>query len=130
MRTLRLLCVAVLLALPSVAQQAGGPNVFHERKEIDTGIISTSGTSIIFPDTIGTYHNQFEVIFTGAPATATINVYGRMRGGTLSASLGTSSATTSAIIPVSGPYDGYQVTASWTGGTSPHATINRTGIGN
>ncbi|HWY55738.1 MAG TPA: hypothetical protein VNZ03_14820 [Terriglobales bacterium] len=96
-------------------------------KETDQQTLSISGNTLTFPDTVGTQSNSFEVKVTGAPTTLSITVSGCMRGGTCT-TLATSTSTSNQVISTAGgPYDNYQLTGTWTGGTSPTLLVNRTG---
>lgn len=96
-------------------------------KEYETQTLSVSGQSLTFLDQIGTQTNQFEMLIAGTPATFTATVTGCMRGNTCVA-VGSYTGTANATITVlSGPFDKYLFSATWTGGASPSVQVNRTG---
>lgn len=121
-----LFLVISLFAVASFAQNEAPPTN-NNNKEKATFTVINSGDSVKFLDTIGTVSNQFEVRVLNAPASLSVTVTGCMRSGTCSAALATSSGTGSQLLTVSGPYDYYTVTASWTGSSNGNGVqINRT----
>jgi hypothetical protein len=113
-----------------------GPSTIGFSKELDSavwggpnGAALASGASAKYLDQLGTIDNQFEVVIQNAPATVSVSITPYMRGGTAGTPV-TSTSTTSSIQSVTGPYDYYLVTVSWTGGTAGQTsiTVNRTGV--
>ena len=96
-------------------------------KETDQQTLAVSGNTLTFPDTVGTQSNTFEVKVTGGPATLTVTVNGCMRGGTCQVLATSTSTSNSNLTTAGGPYDNYQLTGTWTGGSSPTLVVNRTG---
>lgn len=125
MKWLRNLALLVLLAnsLAAVGQVANAAC----SKETDQQTLSVSGNTLTFPDACGTQTQTFELVITGAPATFTATLVGLGRGGTTVTLASTSATTANQFLYGSGgPFDKYQITASWTGGTAPTVTANRT----
>jgi hypothetical protein len=125
MKWLRNLALLILLAnsLAAVGQVANAAC----SKETDQQTLSVSGNTLTFPDSCGTQTQTFELVITGAPATFTATLVGLGRGGTTVTLASTSATTANQFLYGSGgPFDKYQITASWTGGTSPTVTANRT----
>ena len=116
--------VLVILALVAAAS-AQVSNVACT-KEQDQQTLSVSGNTLTFPDSCGTQTGTFELIISGAPATFSATISGVMRGGT-STALASTTLTSNVILQTQGgPYDKYTFTATWTGGSSPSVTVNRT----
>lgn len=112
-----------------LGQSVVAPFRVTPNREIASATITVSGTPILFQDGNGSISNVFELVVTGSPASLTVNVYLCMRGQTCGATpVATSSGTGSQILTASGPADNYEVVTSWTGGTSPTVTINRTAV--
>lgn len=96
-------------------------------KETETQTATVSGQVLTFQDALGTQSNQFELVIAGGPATTSIPIQGCMRGGTCT-TLVTSTSTANVVLTLlGGPYDKYVITPTWTGGTNPTITFNRTG---
>jgi len=112
----------LLLASVAAAQVLKPPG----QAETDQQTLTVSGNTLTFIDTLGTQTEQWELKPTGTPATLSVTISGCMRGGTCS-QVGSSSATTASVLQTTGgPYDTYQVTGTWTGGSSPTLVVNRT----
>lgn len=125
----RIFCV-LMLSLAGFAQtQPTGPNKIPLASQADTGTFSASGQTLFFKDGAGMVSNQFEIVVNNSPATLTLNIYGCMPGGTCTPSpLASTSGTSSQNLAVTGPYDSYQVTETWTGGSSATSIkVNRLG---
>jgi|GEM_PF-5188349 len=125
----RIFCV-LLIAVASFAQQGPtGPKQLSSAKEVDSATFTASGQTVRFQDLLGTVSNQFEIVVNNAPASLTLTISGCMRGGTCTPSpLASSSGTARQTLSVTGPYDYYNVTETWTGGSaSTNIKVNRTG---
>jgi hypothetical protein len=126
MWVLLVLVLALLLyalAEPAQAQELTGGGT----AEFDTRVISTSGNTVTFPDTLRALSGSFEMVVAGGPATVSVTLNGCMRGGTCTA-LTSSTSTANTVLSVSGQaFDNYQITGSWTGGAGVTLTFNWTG---
>lgn len=98
-------------------------------RSVDTGTISTSGKVFTHTNTIAELNVNVEYVISGSPTITSIILQGCMRGGTCQ-TLSTYSASTNTVISVTGLYDSYTVTPTWTGGSSPTVTINWLGTSN
>jgi hypothetical protein len=95
--------------------------------EKESQTLSVSGNTLTFQDGCGTQSDTFELVVSGTPATLACSLNGLMRGGTSSGTLASTTSTTGGIlVGYGGPFDKWQITCTWTGGTSPTVTANRT----
>lgn len=126
-----LVLVLCLCAVAAFGQNEAQPTI-RDKVEKATFTFVTNGDTVKYPDYSGTITNKFEITPLNAPGTLTANVFGCMRGTTCSASpLATSSGTGNQVLTVTGPFDYYNVTTSWTAQSNGNGvTINRTGIPN
>lgn len=122
MKFLRALTIFGLLTGLVCAQIVNGKGT----REDDSRITAISGADLTFQDALGTQSNSWEILIAGAPATMSIVVQGCMRGNTCT-TLTTNTSTTSSTITTSGLYNYYKFTPTWSGGTNPTVTVNRTG---
>lgn len=128
-RVRTLLLVLCLCATAAFGQNEAKPT-FTNGLERATFTALISGDPIRFFDNSGTITDRFEISPLNAPATLTVTIAGCMRGGpTCSATLATSSGTGNQTLTVTGPYDYYNVVASWTVPSNANGVlINRTAI--
>lgn len=126
-RVRTLLLVLCLCATAAFGQNEAKPT-FTNGLERATFTALISGDPIRFFDNSGTITDRFEISPLNAPATLTVTIAGCMRGGpTCSATLATSSGTGNQTLTVTGPYDYYNVVASWTVPSNANGVlINRT----
>lgn len=118
MRNSRMYGIAVLMLLATSMCLGQG------RKDTDWGTISTSGSQLVFNDSLGAPSSTFEMVISGAPATVSIVTSGCMRSGTCDV-LDTYTTVANSNRPINGVYDYYKVVASWTGGSTPSVRVNK-----
>lgn len=124
MRRIKYWLGLVLLTVLALGADSLGQAAYN--KDVQAQTISTSGNSITFINGIGALNEVFEFIVSGSPTTLTITTQGCMRSGTCD-TLDTYLQTSSANRKVTGLYDNFKVTASWTGGSSPTVKANYLG---
>lgn len=98
-------------------------------KAVDAKTISVSGTVFTHINTIAELNVNVEYVIAGSPTITSIIFQGCMRGGTCQI-LSTYTSSTSTVISITGLYDSYTVTPTWTGGTNPTVTVNWLGTSN
>lgn len=98
-------------------------------KATDARTITVSGAVFTHINAIAELNVNVEYLISGSPTITSIIFQGCMRGGTCQ-TLSTYTSSTSTIISVTGLYDFYTVTPTWTGGSSPSVTINWLGTSN
>ena len=92
-------------------------------KAVDTKTISTSGQVFTHLNIIGEVNVNVEYVISGSPTITSIILQGCMRGGTCQ-TLSTYLSSSSGVVSVTGLFDQYTITPTWTGGSSPSVTIN------
>jgi len=102
-----------------------------QMKDQERGTIDASGQSVTFLDRYGSGTLTFEVNIGGSPSAMSVTFQGCMRGGTCTTLTPVSGSnpytgTTSGVVTVTGGYDYYTATATWTG--TAVVTINKVGI--
>jgi hypothetical protein len=134
------LLVLVLLAIMALwATQAHAQAAYNMDR--DSGKITTSGGTWTHTNRIGSLNITFEVLINGSPTSSTVTIQGCGRGNLASYGstnglnglqansatcdvLDTYTANVSANRKITGLYDSYIVTATWSGGTSPTVQVN------
>lgn len=118
-----------VLALAVLCWLCGAANAQLGNQRVQESILLTvSGTTATFFDSLGSTSDTFEYVITGAPATSSIVLKGCMRGGTCITIETFTDVVTNAIRYMSGSdYDNIQITWTFTGGTSPTLKINWSG---
>lgn len=113
----------LLVMMPLIACCAFAQSRSYNSQTI---IVNGASTSQIF-NYIGGINASFEELITGVPATVSIVISGCKNGGTCN-TLDTYTTVANAIRTpsISGVYDYFKVSASWTGGASVSVTINTT----
>lgn len=124
----KIILLFALISSLAVAQQIQ-PTLVHPSKETATGNINQSSAPIYFKDGNGSVANEFEIVVSGSPSALAVNVYGCSPSNTCTATaLATSSGTGSQNLLACGPYDNYEVLATFSGGTSPSIIVNRVAV--
>lgn len=136
----RLTYLLVLLAIMALwATQAHAQAAYNMDR--DSGKITTSGGTWTHTNRIGSLNITFEVLINGSPTSSTVTIQGCGRGNLASYGstnglnglqansatcdvLDTYTANVSANRKITGLYDSYIVTATWSGGTSPTVQVN------
>jgi hypothetical protein len=111
-----------LLLVPLLAFALFG-DVHHEQT-----VFTVSGTSQTIGNPSGAVSASFEELITGSPSTVSIVIQGCMSGKTCT-TLETNTSTTAAQVrspTIPTVYDYFNISASWTGGTSTTVTVNST----
>lgn len=92
-------------------------------KSVDTGTITTSGRAFTHQNVIGEVNVNVEYVISGSPTITSIVLQGCMRGNTCQ-TLNTYTSSSNGVVAVTGLYDSYVITPTWTGGSSPAVQIN------
>lgn len=139
-----MLCLCALIVGTLQAQQPYGTPTYQNTQVWDTytanaGQISAASLAWTHYERLGYTAGSLQFAFqiTGTPSTLSAKVQPCMRnptdqptGGTCPASAAvTSTATSSFVLSLSGPWDYYMVTVTWTGGGITAITNKVTGIG-
>ena len=122
-RGLRLALAALVLSVLSAMLWSSSAWAQAPGLERDNYVISASGGTVQLNNLIGITAFSMEVVISGSPASITVMTTGCMRGGTCDV-LDTYTTVANAIRQIQGNYDNYQVTATWSGGTSPTVKLN------
>jgi hypothetical protein len=122
----KILFVMILLtAIVSSAQQTVKKD--SGTITVSGGAVGTVGGAFQLNNDLGMVTNGFEIIVTGTPATLSVITKGCMRGGTCDTlDTYTTVANANRKPTISVPYDYFEISATWTGGSSPTVRVNRT----
>ena len=120
----RVLIASVFLACSLCAQDSNNP-----KRDSPAFSAVASGATLTIDNWRGDGNQSFEYIINGAPATSSIVLSGCMRGGTCE-TIETYAVVANSIRNYSGPkvYDTFTVVPTFTGGTNPSLTVNRTAV--
>jgi hypothetical protein len=102
-------------------------------KAVDSTSIATSGKTFTHINIIGELNITAEYVISGSPSITSIVLQGCMRGNGVTpdcVTLSTYTASTSGLVQVTGLFDQYTVTPTWTGGASPSVQVNWLGTAN
>ena len=114
---LKIAGVALLLTAVAFGQAA-------YNKDVQKAVISTSGQSVIFQNGIAALNMTMEYVVAGNPATATVAAKGCMRQGDCdSLDIWTMVALPTVNRKITGLYDYFLITGTWTGGTNPSISV-------
>lgn len=120
-----LFTVILLAAIVSPAQQTVKKD--SGTITVSGGAVGTAGGAFQLNNDLGMVTNGFEVVITGTPSTVSVITKGCMRGGTCDTlDTYTTVANANRKPSISVAYDYFEISATWTGGTSPTVRINRT----